>query len=313
MKIQHSFAAILLASPALLANPAQAQIASDIEGAVIQQGQITDLLRDEGATGQILPGDNGEIAGEAGVYVLKLNEIFFVGASGGFGYAENPERTALNTSDSFYANAGVTAGVQTRLGETVDFGLRANVSGVEYFETNAPSSRSVVSSMAMGVPIGGTPLYASVNLFGGYNFDGDFEGGTGFYGASLAVNAGFPLGQRTLFRPGAGVTRQWSSISENNATTASVSATLLHQPAAQVTLGVEAQLGRVWFDNFYEDVIFVERRDWSYSGSVNADWTPVSWLSFGASAGYERRDSSFVISRYNGFEAAVSATVRHRF
>lgn len=313
MAYRNTFSALVGLAVPMIAIPAAAQSTPDIEGAVIQQGQITDLLRDEIGQGRAMPGDDGEIEGEAGVYVLTLNEIFFVGGSAGLGYAENPERSALSDGGSFLTSAGLTAGLQTRVAEQFDVGLRASVSGVEYLEAAAPSSRSISAALSAGMPLGDSPFYAGISAFGGYNFDGDFKGGTSFYGASASLGAGLPLGPATLLRPGIGVTRQWSGISENNSTSAAVSVSLLHQPAPQVTLAADAQVSRAWFDNFYEDVTFVERSDWSYSAGLSANWSPAEWFSVSASAGYEKRDSAFFISEYEGFETAIAMTVRHRF
>ena len=197
--------------------------------------------------------------------------------------------------------------------EAVDFGVRANVSGLEYFSDFGPSSRNTSASVTVGTPIGGTPLYANASAFGGFNFDGDFENGVAFYGGSLSVNAALPIGQRTLIRPSIGVSRQWSEIEENNATSAAANVTVLHIVAPEVVVSADAFVNRTWFDNFFEDVIFVERRDWSYGGGASVSYRPNDWLSTSVSVGYERRDSSFFISEYEGFDASLSVSATLEF
>ena len=283
-----------------------------IEDAIVQQGQIADILRgQQQSAGQET--DETEIDGEAGVYVLRVNGIFFIGANGGIGYSENPARIANNSGGSGFASAGVSAGVQTRINGAVDVGLRADLLGVEYFESNAPSSRSVAGSLAVGTNLGKSPLYASANFFGGFNFDRSFDDGVSFYGAGLSLGAGLLLGKRTLLRPGIGVTRQWSGISENNSTSATASLSLTHLATGSLTIGADLQVSRVWFDDFYEDVTAVPRNDWQYSAGLDANYAFTRWLSLNASAGYEKRDSSFFLSAYDGFETSLVLSARRRF
>ena len=302
---------------AFCALPASAQIDPGIEDAIVQQGQIEQVLRDQQAQGASPSADDGEIAGEAGVYVLRQNDVFLLGASTAIGYAENPQRTSAsafgNSGGSGYAAAGISAGVQTRLGGSVDFGLRAGLSGVQYFDRQAPSSRSLVLSMASGAQLGDSPLYLGATLFGGKNFDEHFEQGVSFAGGTLALSAGLPLGRRTVLRPGLGVTRQWSGIAENDNTSVSASVSLLHVPAPGVALTLDAGVSRVWFDNFYEDVIFVERNDWQYSAAAGASYALTDWLSASAAVEYQNRDSTFFLSTYHGFEGSLMLTARHRF
>ena len=311
MRVQWKAAMLAALTVTTLPTAAYGQAVPDIEGAIVQGGQIDDVIDEQDRLNTQLQVDDGEIDGEAGIYILKKNDIFFVGGAIGTGYSENPQRILNNVEDSFWASAAFTAGVQTKIAEAVDFGVRANVSGLEYFSDFGPSSRNTSASITVGTPIAGTPLYASASAFGGFNFDGDFENGVAFYGGSLSVNAALPVGQRTLIRPSIGVSRQWSEIEENNATSAAANLTVLHIVAPKVVVSADAFVNRTWFDNFFEDVIFVERRDWNYGGGASLSYRPNEWLNTSVSVGYEKRDSSFFISEYDGFDASllVSATL----
>lgn len=294
-------------------SPLYAQATPDIEESIIRGSQITDLVRDEGRVTGSLQTSDGEIDGEGSIYVLTVNEIFFVGATLGAGYSENPQRTSNPQGGSFLADASAIIGVQTRVAETVDFGLRASISGVEYKDAPEVSSRSVVATMSAGMPISNTPLYVSASGFGGFNYNSDFENSTSFYGTSLAVSAGFPISQRTIIRPSIGATRQWSEIEENNSYSLAASVGAVHFVTSEFSVGANAAVRHVWFDDFYEDVTFVARNDWQYSGDVNARWSPNDWLGVTASLGYQKRDSAFFLSSYDGFEASLVVSARKRF
>ena len=306
--------AALLGAAAALPLPALAQGLPDLSDSVTQTGQLGRTAADAvaGARPQIATEAEQQLAGEAGVYLLTTNQILSVTASGGLGYTDNPERNADNLSGSGFAEASLTAGLSTRLGETVDFGLAASLGGREYFDNPGASNRNLSASLSAGVPITG-PLYLGVVGFGGWNFDHDFNGSVGFYGGGANLSAALPLGQRTLVRPGVAVNRQWSEVAENDSTTASAGVDLVHALRPDLRLAGRVAVSRRWFDDFYEDVTFVARRDWTYSASASAVWTPVERVSVAASLGYEKQDSSFFLSSYEAFEGSALVSVTARF
>ena len=312
--MKHTFTAIALVTLAGLETaPAHAQAVPDINDAINRSNSIDESLREQDRTTPRIDGEDGEIEGEAGIFVLSKNDIFYVGATVGTGWAENPLRTADDVGDSVYANAAFTAGLQTKIAEKVDFGLAATVSGIEYDAAFAPSSRTLNVSTSLGIPIRGTPLYIGGGIYGGFSYDGDFERGTGFYGANLALSAGTRLGPNTLARASLSGVRSGNQISDNDAWSGNFDLAITHRIAPKVTLGAQARVSYFVYDDFFEDVTFVERQDWQFGGNVNANWTPLDWLSASASIGYQKRDSRFFLSEYDGFEAALILSARKRF
>ena len=303
---------VLLCS-SLTSETAFAQAVPDFEGSIIQGNQIDEAIRGQELLDSQVRKDDNEVDGEAGIYVLRKNEIFYVGASASLGYSQNPLRTIDDVGGSFSTNLAGTAGVQTKIAETIDLGFQTTVSGTEYFEDFAPSSRNINTSLTLGAPIGKTPLYVNGSIFGGYNFDQSFENGTAFYGGSLTVAAGFLLGKKTVIRPGVGVTRQWSGSSENNSTAASVSVNVFHSLTPKISLGANARVTRTWFDNFFEDVTFVPRKDWQYGGGLSVNYQLNRNIRFSAGGGYESRDSSFFLSEFRSFDASLLVSARIRF
>ncbi len=313
MKTANSLGLSMALAILFTGSAAYSQATPDIEGAIIQGGQIDDVIERNEETGRgILATESNEIDGEAGIYVLKLNEIFYINGSLGTGYSGNPLRTVDDVGGSFFVEGSASAGVQTRLDGKYDFGVRTGISGIEYGKDFAPSSRNWNTSINLGRAISGTPLYGSIAAFGGFNFDSGFGNGVGFYGLSVNLNAGFPLGPRTLVRPGIGLVRQWSEIGENNSTSASFSASLIHVLSQDLTLRANASVSRAWFDDFYEDVTFVSRKDWQYGGAVSLNYRLSDVVDLSASVGYEKKDSTFFLSNYNSFETvgAISAIAR---
>ena len=305
---------IALAAPALLWPAlADAQSIPDIQESITRGSQIDDIIKDQQDRNDERLRQDETIDGEAGVYVLRRNEIFFVGGGLSAGYSSNPLRTDDDVGGSFQTSLAFSTGIQTKLAEKFDLGFSVGASGVEYDKSFGPSSRSLNSALSVGAHIGGTPFYASLTGFGGWNFDQDFERGTSFYGASAAVSAGLPLGKKTVFRPGVGVTRQWSQSSENNSTSAAVSIDVVHALSPRLTFSAAANVSRTWFDNFFEDVTFVARKDWQYRGGLSVSYRLSDKASLGLSSSYEKRSSTFFLSAYESFDLDASLSLRLKF
>jgi hypothetical protein len=165
-------AAITLGLPVI----ANAQAIPDLPGSITLGSQIDDIIKaqkDRDRANAL--GEDETIDGEAGIYVLRRNEIFFVGGGVSTGYSNNPLRTADDVGGSYSANFAFSTGIQTKVAEKFDVGLSLNISGVEYDEEFVPSSRTLNGSLSIGTPIGETPLYVNVTGFGGWSFNSDFE------------------------------------------------------------------------------------------------------------------------------------------
>ncbi len=313
MIIHKKTLAVIACGATCLPTIVHAQAVPDIQDTITQGSQIDDIIRDQDRIGPRLGGDGDEIDGEAGIYVLRVNEIFYVGGSYGVNYSENPLRTVDDVGGAFSVNLAATAGMQTRFAEAIDLGVSATIGGTEYNELFAPSSRNINGAINIGTQIGQSPIYIGATGFGGFNYDMSFENGTGFYGGSASLSAALPLGQRTVLRPVISVTRQWSETEDNNSTSAVGAVSITHGITNNFIVGASASVTHSWFDDFFEDVTFVKRKDWQYSGGINATYRLNENISVGAAAGYEKRDSTFFLSEYDSFDASLTFSARIRF
>lgn len=305
--------AAMLSTGLLPATMATAQSVPDLQDLVIQGEQINRGA--EAATrGRDAPRltTGREVDGEAGIYILNVNRIFHVMAGAGLGYTDNPTRTDADTGGSFFADFAAGAGLSTRIDEKVDFGLNVSVNGREFFKDYGPSSRSISTSMSAGVPLGG-PAYFGMTAFGGYSYDGGFHNGVAFYGLSGTLSAAFAASPRLILRPGVGVVRQWSGTHENNNTSLSGSVDVTYLIAPTVSLLGRGVVSRRWYDDFYEDVTFVKRRDTLYGVSATVAWQAANRLSVTATLAYDHQNSSLFLSKFDALETAASVTAIYRF
>lgn len=296
-----------------LPSMASAQSNTNFEDAIVQGNQIDDAIRDQQQLDQQVRTDENAIDGESSIYILNKNEIFFTGATTGIGFSSNPIRTFDDLGDSFSFNTAASVGLQTKLAEKLDFGFQVTASSVDYFDEIGPSSRNISSSINIGTQIEGTPLYIGGNVFCGVNFDEDFESPTEFIGGSINIGAGIPIGKKTLLRPGISVTRQYSSTSENNSTSGTAVLGVTHILLPKLAVAANLNVTRTWFDNFFEDVTFVARRDTQYGVSVSSNYQISNNFSLNGNVGYDKRDSSFFISEFDSFDAALFVSARLSF
>ena len=302
----------LLIGLAVAAGPAQAQAVPPIEESVTQGAQIEEAVRRAERPGDPEAVDDQAIDGEAGVYVLKKEKIFYLAASAGLGYSTNPLRTADDVGGSGSADASLSAGLRTRLGGAVDFGLAANVEGTRYFEAFAPSNNVASGNISLGAAIPKTPIYVGAAGFGGWNFDEDFKAPVSFYGASAHVSASLKMAPNVVVQPAIVATRLWTEVKENDTKTVSgrLSITAFSGPMA-VTLTGSAS--RIWFDNFYEDVTFVARDDWQYDVAASLSYRILPSLTLNANVRYTKRDSPFFLADYRSLENGLSLGAVLRF
>ena len=123
-----------------------AQTISDIESAVTQGEQFEDV-QEMSSRREQMQRDGSAIAGEPGVFILNKIDIFSIGASVGGGYSSNPRRNFdTNGQGSFFANAAISAGINTRINSSFDTGVNIIVSGTEYEKDGNPSNRNLVGS-----------------------------------------------------------------------------------------------------------------------------------------------------------------------
>jgi len=304
----------LTAAGTLLACPlASAQAQPPIEDIVIQ-GEILNRSVGEAIrpVGQSDDDSDNEIDGEAGIYVLTVNDIFFISGSAGIGHSTNPTRTASDPGEDWYGEFGASIGVSTRLGGAVDFGAAVNVDSRDFINDDLASSRSVSTTAAVGTTIWG-PIYGSVTAFGGLAFDDNFDNETSFYGLSVNASSAFKVADNVLIRPGVGLTQQWSDVSENNSLAATASVDAIYALSPQWLVSGRVSVSDRKYDDFYEDVTFVEREDSSIGVSASLVWRPSRNITMAASVAYEDQDSTFFLSEFDAVDTGLNISLRQTF
>lgn len=292
---------------------ANAQTFDDVESAVTQGEQFNEALiqSDRGTA----PDEAGsEIDGEAGVFVLKKNKIFSVSAIVGAGYIDNPGRTLdLNAEGSASANFALSAAVNTRIAQQVDAGANIVLSGEEYERSGAPDSRNAVANVYAGQPFFDGNVYGSVSATYGLSMDGTFGSQTAFYGVSANAQTVRRIRDNMILRPAVSVARQWSEVSAQHNTSATVSADVIWAlPNSFQATGGVSYTYRV-YDDFFEDITFVERKDDVIRVSASVSRPLTRGVVGIASVSYVTQDSKFFLSEYDALNGGISLKLVKKF
>lgn len=311
MNARHVAAIMTSVMAALTAAPAVAQSQSDIGRAVTDGAQIEAAIARSEAT-VVDEEDDQEIDGEAGVYVLRKADIFFVGGEAGLSYSTNPLRTIDDVGASGATEARLDMGVQTLIAETINFSAALGFADTRYFEDFAPSNSVASGNVAVGTGLGKTPLFVGVSAFGGWNFDDNLRSATGFYGGSAQVGAVLPLGRQMIVQPLLVVSRVQNEVSENDNFSLGFRASIVRR-TGRLTLSLNAAATRFWFDDFFEDVTFVARNDWQYEGGITASYALGQNLAIAGSVRYVKRDSSFFLSAFDSIDGSAGVSLVRRF
>lgn len=289
-----------------------AQTVNDIENAVTQGAQFDDVLAlsDRRQMGE----EEAVIDGEAGVFILRKIDIFAVGALLGGGFSSNPRRNFdTNGDSSIFASMAVTAGVNTRIASTYDAGVNIIMSGIEYEREDAPSNRNVIGNAYIGKSVLNERLYISATAATGVTMDGNFKQGTAFYRAALRASSVFPLSKHVFLRPGVSIARQWSGQSEQNNISATATGEIIWRPMPKwLVSGLVSYIYRR-YDDFFEDVTFVKRKDNLISASLSVVRHITKNIDASASVEYAHQGSKFFLSEYDSFDGGIYGRITHRF
>lgn len=298
-----------------LADPSAASAQTslnDVEGAITQGAQFDDA-RELVYERRLEAAEDSTIDGEAGIFVLKKNKLFTISASAGGGYSTNPGRTLDTSQASAFGSFALRAGLNTIIGQQYDVGVNLVGAATEYEDDLGPSNRSGVANIYVGRTLFDDRLYFSIGAVAGVNTNADFEQSSTFYGSSVSASYTLPISKSVLFRPSIIATRQWSNRSEQNNISGNANADLIWQPAPNWIVSGGASFTYRKYDNFFEDVTFVEREDNQYRIGLSVSRRITDTSNISVSYDYTNQNSSFFLSEYDSHDGGLNVQISHRF
>lgn len=285
---------------------------NDVEGAITQGAQfddareLVDERRQEAA-------EDATIDGEAGIFVLKKNKLFTISASAGGGYSTNPGRTLDTSQASAFGSVALRAGLNTIIGQQYDVGVNLVGTATEYEDDLGPSNRSGVANIYVGRTLFDDHLYFSIGAVGGVNTNADFKQSSTFFGGSASASYTLSISNNVVFRPSITAARQWSNRSEQNNISGTANADLIWRPAPNWIVSGGASYTYRKYDNFFEDVTFVEREDNQYRIGLSVSRRISDTSNISVSYDYTNQNSSFFLSEYDSHDGGLNLQISHRF
>lgn len=290
----------------------QAQTVNDISSAITQGAQFEQA---QSVTDRTRRQETGEaLEGEPGIFILRKVDIYSAGAFLGAGYSSNPARTFnTNGKGSGFVSMGATAGVNTRIDSKYNAGVNLSMLGVQYVANDTLSNRNLILNSYIGQSVLDDLLYISTNVSLGYSMDDSFNHGTRFQQLGFSVSSVRQLTKNSVIRPTLSISRQWSAQKEQKNILFKLGGAIIWNPEPGIRASANLSYAYRLYDNFFEDVTFIERSDREYRASFVLS-KPLSRRSdLSASIEYTRQASTFFLSGYTSFDGGIYARFTHRF
>jgi len=295
-------AALLLLA---LAGPAMAQPVPD--------PGIDQRVRAFGRTGQTASEAEEEalLTGRDDILLMRQRRFFTIAASAGGGYTDNAGLSPTMRQADGYFSGDASLRIATQLGGLVDVYAEAGVSTTRYFQQTGLDLVAVFGAVGAHVAVKGFDL--DVGYTPNMVWDGDLETRQLTQHRFVAsVGRGFRVG-RGLVRATIGGERIEANPSafQNFAATAGVSGVVPVAPGVAVIGSVRGV--RRWYDNYFEGLLGVERRDWFLEGAAGLSWRLHRNVSLDARLTYAKNWSTADISRYEAANGAAIVRVAFEF
>jgi len=287
-----------------LAAPLAAQVPAD---------QIDQRVRDVPPSAEERRAEEDEaiLTGRDDILLLEKRKFFTIFASAGPGFTDNAalSPTARREDGLFTADAGIR--IATRLGGKVDVFAEAGASTTRYFKETDLDFVAGFGAVGAHVRLAGFDLDAAYTPT--LVYDGDVEDRQlTQHRFVVGIGRGARIG-KALVRAAIGGERIEANPSafQNFSATATLSGFL--PVARRVSLLGSARGVRRWYDNYFEGLLGVERRDWFVEGAAGISWQAHRRITVDARATYARNFSTADISRYRAIGSGLMLRTSFRF
>lgn len=292
---------------ATLAQPAQVRDS-------ITQGAQADRAVEQ-ARDRLYSGRSGEdeIGRNPGVFVLIERDIFSVGLDVGLGYSNEVDKGALQDAESGYTSVQFDIGVDTRIADSFDAGARLIASETLFHNDSTFDSAALLGSVYVSEAFFDRTLILTADATGGLNAGYDFDNPSAYINGSIRATRPIPLGQDIVLVPSVFASLIYAEQSEQDRWEAGASLRLIARlcDGLRLTLGGGVTYGE--YDNFYEDVLFVNRKDTTAYASVGLEYAIDDNVSAFANLRYTNRTSTLDIVEYEETDASAMIGIKARF
>jgi hypothetical protein len=260
--------------------------------------------------GTALDNDPGQ---DPGIYVLVRQDIFSVGLDVGVGYTSEVDKGSLRDAESTYTSMQFDIGADTRIANSFNAGVRLTVAETLYHDEDGFDSGALIGSIYVSEPFFDDTLIVTADVTGGLNGGYDFDDHSAYVNTSIRAARPIPLTNSIVFVPSISVSNVFSEQGEQNRWEYGAQARLAARLDEDLRLTVGAGVTYSDYDNFFEDVLFVSRRDTTAYASLGLEYMIDENVRAFANVRYTNRTSTLDIVEYEETDASVSIGLSARF
>lgn len=255
--------------------------------------------------------DEAILTGRDDILLMRRRRFLTLFASAGGGYSDNVALSPTMREGDAYVAADLGLRVATQLGGLVDVYAEGGLSTTRYFDQTGLDL--VAAFGAVGAHVAAAGFDFDLAYTPSIVWDGDVENRQiTQHRFSAGVSRAFRIG-RGLVRASAGGERIEADPAafQNFAASAGLSGILPLGPQAALVASVRG--ARRWYDNYFEGLLGLERRDWYLEGAVGLSWQVHPNVGVEMRVSHSRNWSTADISRYRATTGGAVMRLAVRF
>lgn len=251
------------------------------------------------------------LTGRDDILLMRRRRFFTLYGSAGINGTTNAGLSPTDPVDDQFANADVGIRIATRLGGAVNVYAEAGLSSTRYFEQDRLDLVAAFGAVGANVELAGFDLDAAYAPVIAWDADWDERQltqhrFTGSIGRSARVGP-------VLVRAAVGGERI-EADPEPFANSAAVGSLSGFWPLG-TNLAVMASVrgARRWYDDYFEGLLGVERKDWFVEGALGLSYRPAAAITLDMRWTYARNWSTADVSRYEAATGGIAVRAAVRF
>lgn len=255
--------------------------------------------------------DEAILTGRDDILLMRRRRFFSLFGSASGGYSDNVALSPTMREGDAYVAADLGLRVATQLGGLVDVYAEGGLSTTRYFDQTGLDL--VAAFGAVGAHVAAAGFDVDLAYTPSIVWDGDVEDRQlTQHRFSAGISRAFRVG-RGLVRLSAGGERIEADPAafQNFAANAGLSGILPLGPRGSLVASVRGV--RRWYDNYFEGLLGLERRDWYLEGAVALSWQIHPNIGLETRISHARNWSTADISRYRVTTAAAVIRAVLRF
>lgn len=261
-----------------------------------------------------VPPEEYLLTGRDDLMLLQERKFFTLSATGRTTFTNNAYLSDQVRKSDTVVDGKVSGKVATKIAQTYDVYAELGAIGSRYMHQQALGYNGITANVGGEAPIndkwrvGVQYGYTMAFLKGGFSEQlvtiNDFVAYTNY---TLQINP------NTLLVPQLSLDRTIAAPSDYNALALDASVSLLHRFRPTVIGVVAVETGYKDYNNYFESITHIDRKDRTYGVNASVRWTPLDAVQLSASFAATHNDSTLLSSDYNAVSISPMVEMKVNF